>query len=397
MNQKSILLFCMLLTPFVGLGMDLYTPSLPAITHFFHVSDFQAKLTIILYVATFGVTQPFAGIISDQMERKSFVFIALTGYVISALASALAPTIQVLYVLRIINSMCATSIAVVIKSIILDHFSGKSLAKANNYFTLSWSVTPMIAPVIGGYLQHYLNWQANFIFMGLCPLFVLPLCFKVFKNYPKHTVKKNKLSFQIILQRWRTLFSDRFFVAAIVILAVENTILFLYYTAAPFIIQQNLHFTAAQYGNVMLFAGLSYVIGNVINSRLLNYFSIEKIVAIGLIISLIMPLFPIVIMFFTHNHFYNIYMVTLPIFIIFMCDGLIFSNIATKSLSSYAQFSGIAGGLLAGAFNLLAAIIVGLCAHWLNLHNVVTLNMTYFIAFFISCFIFFVWTKPILR
>jgi len=85
----------------------------------------------------------------------------------------------------------------------------------------------------------------------------------------------------------------------------------------------------------------------------------------------------------------NIYLVTLPIFIIFMCDGLIFANIATKSLSSYTKFSGIAGGLLAGMFNVLAAVVVGVYAHELNLHNIVTLNITYFVMLFVSCFVFF--------
>lgn len=393
MNQKNILYFCLLLTPLVGLGMDLYTPSLPAITRYFHVTDFQAKLTIILYIAAFGVTQPLVGIVSDQMERKYFIAIALMGYVVSALLSVFAPSIQFLYALRIINSICATSIAVVIKSVILDHFSGKMLAKANNYFTLSWSVTPMIAPVIGGYLQHYFDWKANFIFMGLCPLLVLPLCFTVFKNHPKRITEKRQVSVQEVMRKWKILFSDRFFVAAIIILAVENGILFLYYTAAPFIIQQNLQFNAAQYGNVMLFAGASYVVGNLINDRLLNYFTVEKITAMGLIVSLVIPIIPIAMMSFSRNHALNIYIVTLPIFIVFMCDGLIFSNIATKSLSSYVQFSGIAGGLLAGMFNLLAAIIVGICAQYLDLHNIITLNTVYFVMLCVSCFAFFRYVK----
>ncbi len=387
-NQKNILPLCLLLAPLIALGMDLYTPSLPAIMNYFHVTHYGAKLTIILYLAGFGLSQPLVGIVSDHMERKNFILIALGCYVISSFLSALVPSIQWLYFLRIINSVCATSVAVVIKSIILDNFSGKMLAKANNYFTLSWSMTPMIAPVIGGYLQHYFNWQANFYFMAIYGLIGFVLCFELFKNQPQRLSTKKVLSLSRVFQKWKILFLDHFFVAAIFILAVENAILFLYYTAAPFIIQNTLHFNAAQYGNVMLFAGASYLVGNLINDRLLNYFSVEKLIGVGLLLSLVIPLIPILITSLIH-HPMNIYLVTLPIFMIFMCDGLIFANLATKSLSSYKEFSGIAGGLLAGLFNVLAAVIVGVCAHMLDLHNIITLNETYFIMLCISCIVFF--------
>ena len=143
----------------------------------------------------------------------------------------------------------------------------------------------------------------------------------------------------------------------------------------------------------MLFAGASYVAGNLINDRLLNYFSVEKLIAIGLVISLVTPVIPMMIILLTHNHPMNIYLVTLPIFIIFMCDGLIFANIATKSLSSYTQFSGIAGGMLAGMLNILASVIVGVCARLLDLHNIFILNVTYFSMLFISCIVFFFYFK----
>lgn len=388
-NQKNILPLCLLLTPLVGLGMDLYTPSLPAIMNAFHISQYAVKLTIILYLAGFGLSQPLVGIVSDHMERKDFILIALGGYIISSFLAVIVSSIHFFYLLRILNSICAASIAIVIKSIILDNFTDKMLAKANNYFTLSWSITPMIAPVIGGYLQHYFNWKANFYFMAIYGLIGFLVCFFIFKTHSKRITTENILSFSFVLSKWKILLKDHFFIAAFFILAIENAILFLYYTAAPFIIQVTLHFNAAQYGNVMLLAGVSYLVGNLINDRLLNYFNIEKLIAIGLSISLFIPIIPITIELLSHPHFLNIYVITLPIFIIFMCDGIIFANLATKSLASYTAFSGIAGGLLAGMLNILAACIVGACAHWLNLHNIVTLNLTYFVMLGVSCIVFF--------
>ncbi len=386
-EQRRVLALCMLLTPLIGLGFDLYTPSLPAITHYFHISHFSANLTIILYIAGFGIAQPLVGIVSDHVKRKQFLITALTIYLLSATVSAWSPTITALYCYRIINSICASSIAVVIKSLLVDHFTGTKLAKANNYFTMSWSLTPMIAPVIGGYFQHYYDWQFNFYFMGLCALLGLILSLFLLKINPSSHHKKI-LTLRSIFEKWKILSSDKLFIASVLILSVENAILFIYYTVSPFIIQESLHYNAAQYGQIMLFAGLSYVIGNVINHRLLNYFDVKKIIHAGLVASLIIILLAILFMHSLHNAPMNIYIITIPIFILFMCDGLIFSNVATCILPRYTQFSGTAGGLLAGLLNIFAALIVAFSTHFFDLHDVSTLDWTYLILIVLSLFIF---------
>jgi len=213
-------------------------------------------------------------------------------------------------------------------------------------------------------------------------------CFKLFKNHSKNSLKK-VFSLSNIFEKYKILFLDKLYISAIFILAIENVILFLYYTAAPFIIQEALFFTPAQYGNIMLFSGLSYLLGNLINDRLLNKFECEKLIFIGLVISIVISLMPILILLFEKNNVLNIYIFTLPVFLIFMSDGLIFPNLMTKALESYAAFSGIAGGLLAGGLNILAAVIVAMCAHFIDLHNVIMLYSLYFVMLMISGVIFY--------
>jgi DHA1 family bicyclomycin/chloramphenicol resistance-like MFS transporter len=387
MSQKSILLLCLMLSPLIALGVDLYTPSLPAITAYFHVTHYQAKLTIILYLAGFGLSQPLVGVLSDYIERRKCIFITLGVYAASSFFSTVVSTIHWLYFLRAINSFCAAAIAIVIKSIILDNFSGKKLAKANNYFTLSWSLAPMVAPVIGGYLQHFFDWQANFYFMAIYALSGFVFCYCFLQKIPEKKKDKKKFAFAYVTQKWRVLLTDHIFLAAIIILSIENVVLFLYYTAAPFIIQGTLHFNAAQYGNIILFLGASYLVGNLINDRLLNFFSLESITLVGLSVSVCVAI-ALVVMLLLHHEAVNIYLITIPFFIIFLCDGLVFSNVTTRALTAYSDCSGIAGGLLAGLFNVLAAVVVGVCAHGLDLHHLLTLNLTYLVVLSFSFIVF---------
>ncbi len=67
------------------------------------------------------------------------------------------------------------------RSVIPDLFEGRELYKWMNYMVMAWSMGPIIAPAIGGYLQHYFGWKSNFYFLatytiltGLLVYFYLP-------------------------------------------------------------------------------------------------------------------------------------------------------------------------------------------------------------------------------
>ena len=387
-HQVKILLLCLLLTPLMCLGLDLYTPSLPAIANYFKVTSFSANLTIIFYIAGFGLSQPIAGVVGDSFERKSFILTALVTYCLSSFLSSFSHTITWLYFFRIINSICAACTAASIKIMIAENFRGKMLEKANNYYGLFWSITPVFAPVIGGYLQHYFGWQSNFYCMGIYGLTCLMLCFLLMqKHAPKKSIQESLL--KKALSIWKTLLTDSVYVMSVLILSVENAILFLYYTTAPFIIQTELHYNAAEYGRIVLFVGISYIIGNIINGRLLNHFSSKKIICGGLLTSVIISLTYLISMHFFHND--NIYIITIPVFLLFICDGLVFTNLLSHIISRYTENAGAAGGLLGGLLNLLSAIIVYACSHFWNMHSVFALSIAYFSLLLASllCFLFF--------
>lgn len=380
-EQKNILLLCLLLTPLMTLGLDIYTPSLPAITDYFHVSPFATQLTIILYIAGFGIAQPFVGIIADHVERKSFILTALLIYGLSSWATAFSPNIPAMCVFRIINSICAACASTSIKVLLSENFEGKMLAKANNFYVMGWSLTPIFAPLLGGYLQHYFNWQTNFYFMGAYGFIGALICMFALPR-KKMIAKSNHTLFTTTVHTWKQVLQDKIYIAGVLILSIENASLFLYYTVAPFIIQTTLHYNAADYGKIVLFLGVSYIIGAILNSRLLNYFNEHQLVRAGLIASCAITfLFVCGAAVFQWNVHPTIYAATIPIFLVFVCDGMVFSNVMSRIIARYKHSPGKASGLLSGLLNIVAAFIVYVCSHWLNLHHLLTLSTTYFILF----------------
>jgi MFS transporter, DHA1 family, multidrug resistance protein len=57
--------------PLSGLSIDVFVPSLPAVTKYFQVEQSLVQLAISIYMLGFGLGQLFAGSVADSVGRKS--------------------------------------------------------------------------------------------------------------------------------------------------------------------------------------------------------------------------------------------------------------------------------------------------------------------------------------
>lgn len=82
-----------------------------------------------------------------------------------------------LLVLRAIQGLSIGCGFTVASAILADVFQGNQLAKVTSYSAMIYSISLMFAPFIGGYLQHYIGWQANFGGMALYALILFLLIY----------------------------------------------------------------------------------------------------------------------------------------------------------------------------------------------------------------------------
>ena len=61
------------------MGTDIYVPSLPAISHAFHISTTLAQTSVAIYILGYGVGQLIVGPISDHYGRRPIVIIGFLG------------------------------------------------------------------------------------------------------------------------------------------------------------------------------------------------------------------------------------------------------------------------------------------------------------------------------
>jgi MFS family permease len=154
-NWKPLLLACLIVS--IGqLSLGLVFPSLPWIAKDLGVSSEQAQLLVSGYLLGFGPSQLIYGPMSDVFGRRP---VLLSGLLIALLGLALAVThadsFSWLLAGRFVQGLGAGSVAVLARATIRDSYLSHHLVKAMTWVAIVAAFTPIVAPVIGGLVNHY--------------------------------------------------------------------------------------------------------------------------------------------------------------------------------------------------------------------------------------------------
>lgn len=353
-EPKKIIFLIILLSPLIGMPIDIYTPSLPSMTEALNTSISTIKLSLIIFMLSFGISQPLLGLCIDRYPRKKLLYTAILGSLISALLTAQSDSIFILMLMRFTQGIFAAAIGGILKAIMMDAFKGQELAKASSYYSFGWSITPILAPVIGGYLQYYFHWQASFYFIALYSLFGLTACLLLLKET---FVTPIKHSFPTWIKNCKTILSHKIFLACLFFLITEYAIVAIFYTASPFLLQEKLGLSVVEYGHFMLLLGCGFVAGSILNRLSLHWIEFHKIIGIAWMLSVISALVMLACSFLP----LSIWMIGIPMFLLFLFDGLIFANSMTACFLLFTELSNTASALIGGLLTLggasLAAVI----------------------------------------
>jgi len=341
-NKSKITLSVMTLLFFVvflqGCGVDLYVPSLPVITQYFHSPAYLIQLTISLYILGYACGQLVLGLLSDRFGRRPLFLACCFLYVLTSLMCAFSMNPYMLILSRFLQGICIAGIALA-RAIIADCLSDIALSKAFSTFSIFWALGPIIGPLIGSYLQHYFCWQANFYFFaaygfvaGVVAFFILPETNQSLSQTDARQVFSN-------LTKVAT---HSGFLALTVICALGYASLVVFNIIGPYLVQLVLHYSVLDYGRFALLLGSGYFVGNVSNRFLLNHFHPNQLSLFGLAGSIAIAFVTTLL----DIHFrINIYLVLMPTFLLFALCGLTFPNVAARCVGMFPNSVGTASAV----------------------------------------------------
>lgn len=262
---RTILLACLIIS--VGqLSMGLVMPSLPWIAKDFSISLDQAQLLVSIYLLGFGPSQFIYGPVSDALGRKK---VLLTGLLIAMsgllMIIFLSDTFTGMVMGRFLQGLGTGCCAVLARASTRDRFSGDELPVAMSYIAMAASITPLIAPVIGGFINFHFGWSMVFIsLLGYVSLAWVIIAFKFTETIAKRSVIPSPRN---MLFQYRDLVTSRYFMSFASISWLNFSLMITTVSVMPFIMQDQIGMTSDQYAMWALIPALGMLGGTTICNR----------------------------------------------------------------------------------------------------------------------------------
>ncbi|WP_036828932.1 MFS transporter, partial [Photobacterium sanctipauli] len=265
-SWKPLLLACLIVS--IGqFSLGLIFPSLPWIAADLHLSTEQAQLLVSGYLFGFGTSQLAYGPLSDVFGRRpvllSGLLISLLGLV---LAVAFADDFSWLLTGRAIQGVGAGSVAVLARATIRDSYQRQDLVKAMTWLAIVAAFTPIVAPVIGGMLNHYAGWLSVFILL----LAYIAIVWLVLLFTFKETLAKASAPQSVggLARSYFSLIHERHFLSFAGIGWVNFSLVVISISLMPFIMQVQIGLSSEQYALWAMVPAFGLLCGGLVCQRL---------------------------------------------------------------------------------------------------------------------------------
>jgi MFS transporter, DHA1 family, multidrug resistance protein len=270
------------LTATPPLAMDMYLPALPAVTNSLHAPATTVQLTLTACLAGMALGQLLIGPMSDRWGRRHPLLLGLAVYIVATALCALAPTVETLIALRLVQGLAGSAGIVIARAVVRDLYDGDEMARFFSTLMLISGVAPVIAPLIGGQILRVTDWRGVFVVLTVIGIALLAL---VWSRLPETLAPAERHSGGIgeTLGAMRGLLADRVFMGYVLAGGFAFAALFAYIAASPFVIQEIYGASPQTFSLLFGVNSVGLVVVGQINGKILvGRVSLDKAFAAGL-------------------------------------------------------------------------------------------------------------------
>ncbi len=260
--RKPSALILLFLISFGSIGAVLFTPSLPLISQFFHISSSAAQLTVTAYLLGYALGQLPYGPLANRFGRKKTIMIGVILEIIGATLSVLAaPThsFTLLIFARFLTAFGACVGLMISFTMINDYFYEQQARVLVSYLLTAFAIMPGISVALGGVLTSYFGWISCFYFLvgygvviGLMSL-----------TLPETATKLNYKALELtsILQSYKKVLQNKKLITYAMLMGGSTAGTYLFSSMAPFINAHFIGLTSKDYGFFNLIPSAGFLIG----------------------------------------------------------------------------------------------------------------------------------------
>ena len=355
-KRPYIIILLGALTALGPFSIDMYLPGFASIASDLHSPIAHVSLSLTSYFIGISIGQLIYGPLLDRYGRKKPLITGLVIYITAALLCGAASSVVMLIFLRLMLALGACVCLVASRAVVSDLFPHKEMAKIFSSLVLIMSISPILAPSVGGIVTTYLGWRYIFFTLALIAMLMLLAVIKILPE-SKGSDKSISLKLNSILTGYFDVISEPNFLIFTVAGGIASAGMFAYIAGAPFVFMELFGLNEGIFGIIFSINACGFILGSQINRLLLRKYNDYNIaffvsysqggVAVLLFISLCLGLL-------------NAVTLTVFAFLFLFLLGFISPNVTAIALEPFYRNAGRASALLGGIQMVLGASATGL-------------------------------------
>ena len=271
------MLTLVLLASISALAMNSFLPSLPNMAEHFGSSTALMGLSVGVYLGTSAIFQILVGPLSDRIGRRTVSLWALIIFIVVSISCVYAPNTFIFMCLRALQAIAACTF-VVARAIVRDTTETQASGSKIAYISMGTAICPMFGPALGGLMDGWFGWEANFWFIGGLGLFILIIAYFDLGE----TVPANTQGFRQQFSEYQELLMSRRFWGYCLASAFGAGAFFAYLGGGPFVGSIVYNLSPEMLGLYFGAPAIGYFFGNFLSGRFTIRFGIDAMILWGL-------------------------------------------------------------------------------------------------------------------
>lgn len=330
---------------FVALGpltVDMYLPALPTIADDLGTSAATVQLTLTGTLVGLALGQLVLGPLSDALGRTRPLLAGTALHVVASLLVLVAPSIEVLGLLRFLQGVGTAAGAVIALAVVRDLFDGRAAATMLSRLFLVLGAAPVLAPTVGGELLRVTSWRGIFLVLAVYGAGLVVMGrLAVRETLPPERRRSSGVTGT--LRAYRALFRDRVYVGLVLVAGLTMAGLFSYVSGSSFVFQDQFGLDEQQFGLLFGAGAVWLIAATQLNPLVLRRCTPAQVLVAGVAVG---ALAGAVLVVLAATGTGGLWAVALPLWVVLFASGLALPNAPALALSRHGEAAGTAAALL---------------------------------------------------
>lgn len=364
-----------------NLTLGVYLPLAPHIADHFAVSPSYVRLGIIFYLFSYSLSQLIVGVTSDYLGRRLPLLICLVLYCMTVSACSISKSVYMLIFFQTLLGL-AVGLSTLARTILRDKLCSDELIEGNATLSIFASLVLLFSPLLGSFIFTLLGWKMVFVLLLIYGLiFLLYVYFQMEETLAERT---NLFSLKNILTNVQTILRNVVFLRNLILVVITFSGVIIYDLLAPFVFEDDLHFSSVEYASTIFITMGGYLLGNYVVRGSLARYSKNHVLNLMACLMLISGIILYVATHFSSERIVAFFII-FAMFGYMMSYGVIFPICISTALEPFPTIAGMASAI-AGFINMTFTALITLILNAVKETNSVVLAVSILMLTFL-CFI----------